>query len=56
MTRAEKKRLEALSDTQSLTPITLEELCNTSRELKVLASQHPTLAALVFWERHSEGT
>jgi hypothetical protein len=39
MTRAEKKRLEALSDNQSLTPITYEELCKASRELKVLVRQ-----------------
>jgi hypothetical protein len=50
LTRAEKRRIEALSDTQSLTPITYEELCTKSRHLKILARQHPTLAAIVFWE------
>ena len=32
-TRAEKKRIDALSNIKALAPITYEELCNTSRHV-----------------------
>jgi len=51
LTRTEKRRLAALSDTQHLMPVTYEQLCSVSRPLRILARQHPTLAALVFWEQ-----